>query len=65
VAVAHDGESVVLGPPPTTGTVRGLWRVLYPWEETVLVPATAESHLLRHLPLPPGAGAASATERAN
>jgi hypothetical protein len=38
--------------PNGLANVRGLWNVLFPQSDEVLVPATAESQVMRHLPLP-------------
>ena len=45
-------EAPLLRQPEGVASVRGLWKTLLPWDDDVLVPATVESHVLRHLPLP-------------
>ena len=52
VITAGNPESPLVRQPEGTASVRGLWKVLLPWDDDVLVPATAESRVLRHLPLP-------------
>lgn len=56
-----DGEKVmltgvdqrpILHAPDGAASVRGLWRVLFPVSDDVLLPATDDTHVMRHLPLP-------------
>jgi hypothetical protein len=60
------GDSTIAAAPQSAVGVRSLARALVPTEDEELVPAVAESRLLRHLPLPRSVKAqGSATTRAN
>ncbi len=48
-----ESNAPLLLAPEAAASVRGLWKALFPSRGDVLVPATAESQILRHLPLPP------------
>lgn len=50
--------------PEGTSNVRGLWKTLVPASDDLLVPATASSQVLHHLPLPLGPSVSS-SHRAN
>jgi hypothetical protein len=52
VISAGDADGPLVRQPEGTASVRGLWKALLLWDADVLVPATAESRVLRHLPLP-------------
>jgi hypothetical protein len=65
VAVRGGGTIALLGAPDGVASVHGLWKVLYRPSDDVLVPVTAESQLLRHLPLPSASEARGAPVRAN
>lgn len=51
--------------PSGSASVRGLWKMLVPAPDDVLVPATAESQVFRYLPLPSVSPASGAQIQAN
>lgn len=52
VLVGRHDSGLLVRAPDDPATVRGLWKALFPLGADVLVPATAESGVMRHLPLP-------------
>ena len=60
-----DPRPVLASAPEGAANVLGLWKAMVLAPDDVLVPATAEAQVFRHLPLPPAGQAPPASVRAN
>lgn len=66
VVLTHRADGTpIMKAPVGVANVRGLWNALYPVEGDILVPATLDTHVMRYLPLPETARAASRGVQAN
>ncbi len=52
VLLCEGTGAAMMRAPVGVSDVRGLWKLLFPVGEDTLVPATQDSHVMRHLPLP-------------
>jgi hypothetical protein len=65
VATAATDQKPLLTAPEGASTVHALWKALFPLGGDVLVPATQDTRLMRHLPLPTSHSAGASPIRAN